>query len=80
MEDFEEEDLEVHANHVLKYDRPPIMGTFKLEAPKFEVKKYNGRIDYLLWEHLPKEESLSGIQHLQCDDIDAGGGDEWKSM
>ena len=30
------------------------MGTIKLGGPKFEVTKYDGRTDYLLWERQVK--------------------------
>lgn len=30
------------------------MGTLKLGGPKFEVMKYDGRMDYVLWERQVK--------------------------
>ncbi len=30
------------------------MGSFKIGMPKFEIEKYDGRTDYLLWERQMK--------------------------
>ncbi len=30
------------------------MGSFKLGGPKFDIDKFDGQMDYLLWEHKMK--------------------------
>ena len=57
------------------------MGTMKQGGAKFEVAKYDGRTDYLLWEKQVKDvlraTGLGKLLRIRTDDIDVG---DWEDM
>ena len=57
------------------------MGTFKLGGPKYEVTKFDGRSDYLLWEKQVKgvlyASGMGKLLKPRSDDIDQS---DWEAM
>ena len=80
-EEVGEEELAELWSPVLRPVTRRKMGTIKLGGPKFEVTKYDGRTDYLLWERQVKgvlrATGLGKLLKDQPSDVDI---DDWQDM
>lgn len=66
---------------MFEYDTPPITGMLKLGRTKFEVEKYDGRCNYLLWKCYVKSVLwVFGMGRVMTSTLEGVIDNKWESV